>query len=659
MITETDLNKLVLIMRRGVGISKEMMASASVMFKELNKIIDLDKPLIKNTKQIREVVNALDVEDELNAKLVEVGSAVVAVHKDLKTIKVTKKMVNDAISVVMPDSNVSTKDMIKGVKGLTVKSAINYTHQAYQQGWTNKKLGEALKTTEAQFSRHVQTIANTAVNAVSNETKRQLYQANDDVIDRVLFLATLDNRTSGICKSLDGAAFKLKDAPSLPLHPNERSQLLPVLKGEDLDEVRRSILPRPAVQTKGKDIYTDKGPKTKNGKARKPGKSANTPLKGTVTDSRNYEEWLRKQPAYYQDDIIGKQAGQAFRNGNKLTDVIKVSPVTEEYLKKAIEPLDPVIKKVVDKTKKKKHNFPRPKGFDNAERQTKDYIEGSFSDKRYFKIMEANGTPRKITDLGHDAYHQNGGINMGKRFDFKDKNNQAIYRHEYGHFLDASLSHHGDNKRFISSSSKFLSAIEKDKKRIEAIDKAYYNKLKAKMKNVDPDNYAVSGRLNSHKRALLQHAEKTKLIDDFVKSKLSVDNWAKKNIKSKFGKTALKNIKSGALYDNLAFDMVMADKANHPGFWANVMQYNSSRFEVRYVAGNGADLVGAITNEKFGGGHGKTYYKKRRYNGVSYGNNTEAFANVFSLDEKGSGEFGQAMADLFSPELTKLIRGLL
>ncbi len=171
---------------------------------------------------------------------------------------------------------------------------------------------------------------------MASETKRQLYAANLDVIDRVLFSATLDSRTSSICKTLDGKVFKIEDAPHLPIHPNERSQLLPILIGEDAEQVKNDLLPRPAVEPKNKEAYDDKGLTTSTGKTRKPSKTNRSPLKGVQSQSNNYEEWLRKQPAYYQDDIIGVKAGKALRRGKNLTDVIKVSPVTSEYLKKAI-----------------------------------------------------------------------------------------------------------------------------------------------------------------------------------------------------------------------------------------------------------------------------------------------------------------------------------
>ena len=75
--------------------------------------------------------------------------------------------------------------------------------------------------------RNAEAITRTAVTHISNRTMLDYMAANEDVIGRVRFVATLDNRTTFICMSLDGTVWKNGD-PQIqtpPLHMNCRSIL--------------------------------------------------------------------------------------------------------------------------------------------------------------------------------------------------------------------------------------------------------------------------------------------------------------------------------------------------------------------------------------------------------------------------------------------------
>jgi SPP1 gp7 family putative phage head morphogenesis protein len=66
----------------------------------------------------------------------------------------------------------------------------------------------------------VLTIVRTSVQQVANEASQQVYRANEDVTQKYQYLATLDSRTSAICRSLDGKTFKYGDGPTPPVHFN-------------------------------------------------------------------------------------------------------------------------------------------------------------------------------------------------------------------------------------------------------------------------------------------------------------------------------------------------------------------------------------------------------------------------------------------------------
>lgn len=80
--------------------------------------------------------------------------------------------------------------------------------------------------------KETQRLVRTELNYALNEATKIAYE--EDEIEEYEFLAEIDNRTSAICKELNGQIFKVKDAvvginyPSM--HPNCRSTTMPVIK---------------------------------------------------------------------------------------------------------------------------------------------------------------------------------------------------------------------------------------------------------------------------------------------------------------------------------------------------------------------------------------------------------------------------------------------
>lgn len=85
-------------------------------------------------------------------------------------------------------------------------------------------------------------IARTLCNGIANSAKEAFYNANDDVINGVEILSTLDGRTCPVCASLDRKRYKLGEShPSLPLHPRCRCVLLPVTPASDFADEQRPM----------------------------------------------------------------------------------------------------------------------------------------------------------------------------------------------------------------------------------------------------------------------------------------------------------------------------------------------------------------------------------------------------------------------------------
>jgi hypothetical protein len=118
------------------------------------------------------------------------------------------------------------------------------------------------------------------VQQVANEASQQVYKANQDVTQKYQYLATLDSRTSAICRSLDGKTFKYGDGPTPPVHFNCRSTTIPVID-------YRALGLRPPEEVIGPARRASEG--------------------GQVSADTNYAQWLRDRPEVQREIFGSKQ----------------------------------------------------------------------------------------------------------------------------------------------------------------------------------------------------------------------------------------------------------------------------------------------------------------------------------------------------------------
>lgn len=84
--------------------------------------------------------------------------------------------------------------------------------------------------TGSDLSGHIEGLASTASGRAVNDARLATFQANDDIVTRLLFSTVNDSKTSSVCRKLAGVSFnvKAKKVPRPPLHVGCRSHLTPV-----------------------------------------------------------------------------------------------------------------------------------------------------------------------------------------------------------------------------------------------------------------------------------------------------------------------------------------------------------------------------------------------------------------------------------------------
>lgn len=104
--------------------------------------------------------------------------------------------------------------------------------QSLIQGVNPQKLNKRIREQMGSGYKETQRLVRTELNYALNEATKIAYE--EDEIEEYEFLAEIDNRTSAICKELNGQIFKVKDAVVgvnyPPMHPNCRSTTIPVIK---------------------------------------------------------------------------------------------------------------------------------------------------------------------------------------------------------------------------------------------------------------------------------------------------------------------------------------------------------------------------------------------------------------------------------------------
>ena len=193
------------------------------------------------------------------------------------------------------------KEVYSELPSASFRKVRNAIRAGIVEGRTTAQIVQEIRGTRAfkykdgileQNRRATEAGVRTAINHTANVARETTYERNSDLIKGVRFNATLDGRTTLVCASNDGKVFETGKGPRPPLHFNCRSSTSPVLKsweelGFDIDEL-------PA--------------------------GTRASMDGQVSANLNYSDWLRKQDADFQDEVLGKGKGKLFRKGGLSVD---------------------------------------------------------------------------------------------------------------------------------------------------------------------------------------------------------------------------------------------------------------------------------------------------------------------------------------------------
>jgi len=172
--------------------------------------------------------------------------------------------------------------------------------QGFSESQTTQEIVKAVRGTKpnnfkdgtlSTVNRNTTAMVRTAVQNAASQAKEEIWKANDDVVESVEWVSTLDGSTTSQCRSLDGQTFKVNEGPRPPIHYGCRSTTAPVLDPE-FDFLKEGAK-RPA---QGED------------------KEGDIDIK-QVNASTSYYSWLKTQPAQFQKKILGNTKAKLFSSG--------------------------------------------------------------------------------------------------------------------------------------------------------------------------------------------------------------------------------------------------------------------------------------------------------------------------------------------------------
>lgn len=208
------------------------------------------------------------------------------------------------LSVRGVDGGKLLEPFIKDYAKSDIDLLTNQIRQGYFEGRTNSQMLKDIRGTVsanykngtlAQVNNHAKSIVRTSVQHISSTARRETWKNNDDLVIGYEISATLDGKTSEVCRGLDGRRFLFKDGdgPHPPLHIRCRSGEIPVLS-EEFD-------------------YLDEGA-TRASRDPETGKSTR------VSANETYYSWLKKQDPEFIKDTIGANRAKLLLNGGMTSE---------------------------------------------------------------------------------------------------------------------------------------------------------------------------------------------------------------------------------------------------------------------------------------------------------------------------------------------------
>jgi SPP1 gp7 family putative phage head morphogenesis protein len=191
-------------------------------------------------------------------------------------------------------------DTLKGLRTSQRNTIKKFIQRAYVQRWTTQQVIQGFKGTVARklkdglvakLKRAAAATVDTVVQFGMSASRIKVMQKYMDWTLGYTWVSILDGRTSKICRSLSGRVYKYGAGPVPPMHYRCRSHIEPIFKKSALRDT----------------------------------------ASGVVSAGETYYEWLARQSASFQDDVLGSSWAKVFRKGGLSADEFAAKVLNRRY----------------------------------------------------------------------------------------------------------------------------------------------------------------------------------------------------------------------------------------------------------------------------------------------------------------------------------------
>lgn len=315
-------------LRRANSLIKQLQALRASPWKEADKLWHeaMDELTLTEVRQAKKLLEAV-VPVELDTTLPAPGR----LNAIVRTVPFEGKILKGWASKIQADdiSRIANEIRIGVVQG---ESAQKIARRVIGTAKLKGRDGVTQITRQ-----NAEAITRTAVNHFGNQAREAYFFENQDIFSKEIYTATLDGRTTPVCRSLDGERFPVAEGPIPPLHFNCRS----IRVAEIVEEAIGMRPAKPVVEKRILNTYTSKNqlgrvkfradlPYGFKGDYDKFRSQTLRAMTGRVPAKVTYQTWLQTQSVTFQDDILGPTRGQLFRKG-KITLKRFVNRTGENY----------------------------------------------------------------------------------------------------------------------------------------------------------------------------------------------------------------------------------------------------------------------------------------------------------------------------------------
>lgn len=295
----------VYILRYGNGLYKDLISFITRAIKEAKTaLVDLDGGYSQElrSKQLQDDLSA--IYKEMHDRGLELFSEF-ATYEASFNVKLLDQLTKADVDIKQANiDDIATKplklEVGQGIQTINVTGALQALGLKQSSDILSEvSLGKAsdesindiakrIESGAAKYKQQLQAVSLTLTNHVATQTRLDTFKANSDIVEGWRWISTLDSRTTKLCQAMDQVIQPFNASLKPPAHYRCRSTLVPVIKKQyaiDTD------FKRPAVGADGIQ---------------------------QVSAKTSYQDWLSKQPASFQKDVLGATRAKLFKDG-KLT----------------------------------------------------------------------------------------------------------------------------------------------------------------------------------------------------------------------------------------------------------------------------------------------------------------------------------------------------